>query len=77
MVIKVMAALYAENSASVSKQTNVAGALVAQAFDLGNQVPSVWQVPTLGTHLPPGMPGADPMLFVTGADVTNWYHVRR
>jgi len=75
--IKVMAALYAENYASVAKQTNIAGALVAQAFDLGNQVPSVWQVPILSTHLPPGMPGSDPMLFVTGADVTNWYHVRR
>jgi hypothetical protein len=75
--IKVMAALYAEGTTWINKQTNVAGAVVSDAFDLGNQVPSVWQVPTLSTHLPPGMPGADPLLFVTGADITNWYHVRR
>lgn len=75
--ITAMAALYAEGTTWVNKQSNIAGAIVSDAFDLGNQVPSVWQVPTLSTNLPPGMPGADPMLFVTGADITNWYHVRR
>lgn len=75
--IQVMAALYAENATYINKQSDIAGAVVAQAFDLGNQVPSVWQVPRLGTNLPPGMPGSAPMLFVTGADVTNWYHVRQ
>ena len=74
--IKVMAALYAEGETTISKQTNVAGAVVAQAFDLGNQVPSVWQVPKLSTNLPPGMPGANPMLFVNGVAITNWYHAR-
>jgi len=74
--VKVMAALYAEGLTEINKQSNIAGAVVAQAFDLGNQVPSVWQVPKLPTNLPPGMPGADPLLFVTGADVTNWYHAR-
>lgn len=75
--IKVMAAMYAEEYTNIAKQTNVAGAIVADSFDLGNQVPSVWQVPKLGVNLPPGMPGSDPLLFVTGADITNWYHVRR
>jgi len=75
--IKVMAALYAENETVIAKQSNIAGAVVANSFDLTNQVPSVWQVPRLSTNLPPGMPGADPMLFVTGADVTNWYHERQ
>jgi len=75
--IKVMAALYAEGTTWVNKQTNVAGAIVSDDFDLGNQVPSVWQVPRLATNLPPGMPGADPLLFITGADLTNWYHIRR
>jgi hypothetical protein len=74
--IKVMAALYAEGATTIRKQTNVAGAVVAQAFDLGNQVPSVWQVPKLSTNLPPGMPGSEPMLFVTGVALTNWYHAR-
>jgi len=75
--IKVMAALYAENETLINKQSNVAGAVVSQAFDLGNQVPSVWQVPILSTNLPPGMPGDGPLLFVTGADLTNWYHHRQ
>jgi hypothetical protein len=74
--IKVMAALYAEGLTTINKQTRVAGAVVAQGFDLGNQVPRVWQVPRLGTNLPPGMPGADPMLFVNGVAITNWYHAR-
>lgn len=74
--IKVMAALYAEGLTTIEKQSNVAGAVVAQGFDLGNQVPSVWQVPKLATHLPPGMPGSGPLLFVSGVAVTNWYHVR-
>ncbi|MGD8329392.1 MAG: pilus assembly PilX N-terminal domain-containing protein [Acidobacteriota bacterium] len=75
--IKVMAALYCEDKTWVNKQTNVAGALVSDEFDLGNQVPSVWQVPILSTNLPPGMPGADPLLFVPAADITNWYQVRQ
>jgi hypothetical protein len=74
--IKVMGALYAEGLTTIEKQTNVAGAVVAQGFDLGSQVPSVWQVPKLATNLPPGMPGSAPMLFVSGVDVTNWYHAR-
>jgi hypothetical protein len=74
--IKVMAALYAEGLTTINKQTRVAGAVVAQGFDLGNQVPRVFQVPKLGTNLPPGMPGAAPMLFVNGVALTNWYHAR-
>lgn len=75
--IKVMAALYADGQTTVSKQTRVAGAMVSDYFDLGNNVPRIFQAANLSTNLPPGMPGSDPMLFVTGADVTNWYHVRR
>jgi hypothetical protein len=74
--IKVMAALYAEGLTTINKQTRVAGAVVAQGFDLGNQVPRVFQVPRLGTNLPPGLPGAAPMLFVNGVAITNWYHAR-
>ena len=72
----VMAALYANDKTKVAKQTRIAGAIVANYFDLGTNVPRVFQAPGLASHLPPGMPGADPMLFVTGVDVTNWYQVR-
>ncbi len=75
--IKVMAALYADARTTVKKQTSVAGALVANYFDMGNQVPRVFQAAGLSNNLPPGLPGSDPMLFVTGADVLNWYHARQ
>ncbi len=74
--IKVMAALYANDKTTVAKQTRIAGAIVANYFDLGINVPRVFQAPGLANNLPPGMPGSDPMLFVTGADVTNWYQLR-
>ena len=74
--IKVMAALYAGDQTTVAKQTRVAGAIVADYFDLGTNVPRIFYAPGLSNNLPPGMPGADPMLFVTGADLTNWYHVQ-
>jgi hypothetical protein len=37
---------------------------VAQYFDLGNQIPSVFQTPLLAKNLPPGMPGATPSYYV-------------
>ena len=72
-----MAALYAEHATEVNKQTSIAGAIVSNYFDLGNQVPRIFQAAGLSKNLPPGMPGSDPMLFVTGADVVNWYHSRQ
>ena len=75
--LKVMAALYAENETTVRKQSRIAGAIVTKFFDMGNNVPRIFQAANLSHNLPPGMPGGDPMLFVTGADVTNWYQIRQ
>ncbi len=75
--IKVMAALYAEGQTTIAKQTRIAGAVVSTYFDMGNQVPRIFQAANLSNNLPPGMPGALPMLFVTGADITSWYHSRQ
>lgn len=74
--IKIMAALYAEDETFIAKQSRIAGAVVSNFYDLGVNVPAIWQAVGLSTNLPPGMPGADPLLFVSGARVTNWYHVR-
>jgi hypothetical protein len=57
-------AFYAQNSIRSNKQTQTAGALVAQYVDLGGQIPSVFQVPLLAKNLPPGMPGSTPRCFV-------------
>ncbi len=75
--VKVMAAMYAEEKTTIKKQSRIAGAVVTRWFDMGNNVPRIFQAANLSKNLPPGMPGGDPMLFVTGADVTNWYQVRR
>ena len=37
---------------------------------------AVGQVPKLAGMLPPGMPGAEPMLYVLRAEVANWTHLR-
>jgi hypothetical protein len=75
--LKLMAAIYAEDEINVALQTKIAGALVGRAFDLGNNVPQVWQVPKLAVNLPPGMPGGDPLLYAQRSEVSNWMHVRR
>ena len=57
-------AFYAVNRIRTAKQTQTAGTWVSNYFDLGNQVPSIYQVPLLGKNLPPGMPGGDPCFFI-------------
>ena len=50
--------------------------MVSTDFDLGSNVPRIFQVPKLAGMLPPGMPGAEPMLYVSRAEVVNWTHLR-
>ncbi|MBI2877301.1 MAG: hypothetical protein HYY20_10500 [Candidatus Tectomicrobia bacterium] len=52
-------AFYSAQTITPKKQTEVAGTLVCNKFDLGSQVPKVWQVITLASNLPPGMPGSN------------------
>lgn len=74
--INVFGALFSEGTIRVTKQTDVAGAMVTRYFDLGNNVPAVFQVPALATNLPPGMPGSGRFPVIAGARVANWYHER-
>lgn len=53
----VAAAVFAENQVSITKQYQVVGAVVTRFFDLGAQVPRLYQMPNLVKYLPPGMPG--------------------
>jgi hypothetical protein len=57
-------AFYAVNTIRSAKQTQTAGTWVSNYFDLGSEVPKVYQVPLLGKNLPPGMPGGDPYYFI-------------
>lgn len=60
--ISLMGAFYAQNRIICAKQTNVMGTFVASYFDMGTNVPSIYQVPTLADNLPLGMIGNYPIL---------------
>jgi len=53
--IDIMGLFYAENKITVMKQTNIMGGIVSNLFDMGNQVPSIFQVPSIIDFLPFGM----------------------
>lgn len=55
--INVMGVFYAENKIVSQKQTSVAGTFFSNYFDMGQNVPSVYQVPDAVRNLPAGMIG--------------------
>lgn len=57
--LRLTGAFFGENKVVLQKQTQIAGSLVSNYFDMGNQVPALYQVPELGRNMPPGMPGSD------------------
>lgn len=57
--LRLTGAFFGENKVVLQKQTQIAGSLVSNYFDMGNQVPALYQVPELGRNMPPGMPGRD------------------
>lgn len=65
-------AWYAGRTIKSAKQNNFAGTYVANYFDMGTNVPSIFQVPTLTNHLPPGMPGGKGVM---AAQVISWRHL--
>jgi len=50
-------AFYAQGTIVSAKQNNIAGTFVASYFDMGTNVPAIFQCPTLPYNMPPGMPG--------------------
>ncbi len=63
-------AWYAQRKIVSAKQNQFAGTYVANYFDMGTNVPNIYQVPLLSRNLPPGMPGADEA--VTSVQVVSW-----
>jgi len=61
----IMGAFYAQNRITAQRQTNVMGTFVSNYFDMGGQVPSIFQVPTLADNLPLGMIGNYPLLVLS------------
>jgi hypothetical protein len=60
--LKLMGAFYAQNQIRSTKQTTVTGTYVSNYFDMGTNVPEIYQVPSLADNLPLGMIGAYPIL---------------
>lgn len=62
-------AFYAQGTIRSAKQNVIAGTFVSNYFDLGKNVPSVFQVPTLTANLPPAMPGVKEFYTIR---ILNW-----
>ena len=60
--LTLMGAFYAQNTLRTLRQTTVIGSFVSNYFDMGTNVPSIYQVPSLADNLPLGMIGAYPIL---------------
>lgn len=60
--LHLMGAFYAQDQIKSTKQTIVTGTYVSNYFDMGTNVPEIYQVPALADNLPPGMIGAYPIL---------------
>ncbi|MDZ4860878.1 MAG: hypothetical protein SGI88_18035 [Candidatus Hydrogenedentes bacterium] len=60
--LELMGAFYAQQQIRSEKQTIVTGTYVSNYFDMGTNVPEIYQVPELANNLPTGMIGAYPIL---------------
>ena len=60
----VMGLFYAENQISMDKQTEVAGTIISNFYDMGTNVPSIFQVPTTMNNLPPGLVGTGNTIYL-------------
>ncbi|MBI3117220.1 MAG: hypothetical protein HYZ00_00940 [Candidatus Hydrogenedentes bacterium] len=60
--LTIMGAFYAQTKIQSAKQTNVLGTFVSNYFDMGTNVPSIFQVPNLADNLPLGMLGNYPIM---------------
>ena len=63
--LDIMGAFYSATEIATAKQTNVVGTFVSQYFNMGSQVPSIFQVPALAENLPVGMIGNYPLFVLT------------
>lgn len=62
-------AYYSAAEISSNKQSELAGTIVCQRFNITAQVPKIWQIQTLAGNLPPQMPGAGYIWTITAK---NW-----
>jgi len=70
--LKMMGAFFAQNKITSAKQNQIAGTFASENFDMGTNVPKIFQVPGLENNLPPGMPGAT---IIYTMHTSNWHEV--
>ena len=58
---QIMGAWYSADNVTMSKQSQVMGTCVGRDFEMGHQVPDIFQVPVLADNLPLGMIGDYPI----------------
>lgn len=63
-------AMYAQHKIISNKQSEIAGTMVSSYYQMSN-VPKIFQVPELANHLPPGLPGRDP-IWIASVTVESW-----
>lgn len=71
--LKMAIAMYAQHKVTSVKQSEIAGTIVGSYFQMSN-VPSIFQAPELANHLPPGLPGSDP-IWIASISVESWQEV--
>lgn len=71
--IQAMGAWFAQKTIATAKQSTFAGTYVSNYFNMGTNVPSIFQTPKLSSNLPPGMPGSDGRVVVSKAP--SWRHL--
>ncbi|MDI9638806.1 hypothetical protein QPK87_18600 [Kamptonema cortianum] len=67
--LKLAGAFYAQGTITSAKQNQIAGTFVANFFDMGKNVPNIYQVPALRLNMPPGMPGDEPVITL---NIQSW-----
>lgn len=59
--VSIAGLFYSERNIFLGKQTALAGTIVCDNFDMGGNVPRIYQVPSTMEHLPRGLIGSDPI----------------
>jgi len=70
--LMLVGAFYGQSQITSTKQNQVAGTFVCAYFDMGTNVPKIYQVPALADNLPPGMIGSEPIWVTTGFAERSW-----
>ena len=63
---------YSAQRVSLAMQTQCMGTIVGNDFEMGNQVPDIFQVPVLADNLPLGMIGDYPIVRVR---IVSWREI--